>query len=301
MVGVVVAVSGSAAEGLAVVVLEVVAITGVAMAGKAKTTNPNFTNPSQNRKLLAMKLPARNLVCLTAYTAPLARLADEVADIILVGDSVSMVLYGNDSTLDATMEMMERHGKAVVAATRKAVVVVDMPVGSYQPSPQVAYQNARLLLTQTKAKAVKLEGGDAAMSKTISHLTARHIAVMAHIGVLPQSLGTTGDYRKLGKHKADRQRLLAEAKAVEKAGAFAVVLENLEADLATAITKTLTIPTIGIGSGNGVRGQIAVSEDILGLSLNPPSFVEATANLKPQITTALKAYAQRTLSYPKPK
>jgi len=210
----------------------------------------------------------------------------------LVGDSVSMVLYGNNSTLSATLEMMIAHAKAVTKVVKSALVVVDMPVGSYESSPSLAYENAKLILAKTNAKAIKLEGGNDAISATIAFLTQKKIAVMAHIGVLPQSVGATGNYAKVGKSEEDKIRLMKEAKAVEKAGAFAVVLENIEHQLAHSITRSLTIPTIGIGSGDSLGGQIAVSEDILGLSQNPPPFVKPLANLKPNVREAFKAYAR---------
>ncbi len=213
------------------------------------------------------------MVCLTAATAPMARLADEVADLVLVGDSLGMVIYGHKTTLSVTLQTITAHAKAVVDATFRAAVAVDMPFASYQSSPQKAYDNAAAVLARSGAQAVKLEGGKI-MAETIAFLSLRGIPVVAHIGVTPQSINFLGDYRRRGAERGEKKQLLADGDAVASAGAAAVVLENIEPSLAARLTSRLPVPTIGIGSGEGCGGQIAVSEDILGFSESPPPFVK---------------------------
>lgn len=226
------------------------------------------------RDIAAMKTARLPIVCLTAYTAPVARLADQHADLILVGDSLGNVIYGFDSTIPVTMDIMVAHGRAVVNATSQALVVVDMPFGSYQESPAHAFSNAARLLKETGCQAVKLEGGTE-MAGTIKFLAERGIPVMAHIGLQPQSVHGAGGYHVTGRAVAERVKLIEDAKAVAAAGAFSVVLECMDSGLAAQVSKVITIPTIGIGAGPDCDGQILVCDDMLGLSEGPlPKFVK---------------------------
>ncbi len=232
----------------------------------------------------------RPIVALTAYTAPFASLLDVHSDILLVGDSLGMVLYGMDSTLPVTLDDMIRHGRCVAKASAHACVIVDLPFGSYQTSPQQAFASAAQVMKETGAQGVKLEGG-AEMAETIAFLTARAIPVMAHIGLQPQHVHTMGGYRYQGRNEAECARLRDDAQAIANAGAFAVVLEGIDATLAAELTESLTIPTIGIGAGITCDGQILVSEDMLGLSERTPKFVRRYGELGETITEAAKAYA----------
>lgn len=230
------------------------------------------------------------LVVLTAYTTPTARLVDAHCDIALVGDSVGMVLHGLPSTLGVTMEMMILHGRSVVKGCQKAMVVIDMPFASYEESPAQAYRNAARLMAETGAPAVKLEGG-AHMAETIAFLTKRGVPVMAHIGLTPQAVNTLGGYKVVGRDD-EADRVLADALAVQAAGAFAVVLEKVPMGLADRITETLDIPTIGIGAGAACDGQVLVIDDMLGLFTEfRPKFVKRYAELGKTADEAIAAYA----------
>ncbi len=232
----------------------------------------------------------RPVVALTAYTAPMARLLDEQVDVLLVGDSLGMVLYGLPSTLQVTLEDMIRHGRAVVNASAHALSVVDMPFGSYQASPQVAFDAAARIMRETACSAVKLEGGEE-MAETIAFLTARGIPVMAHIGLKPQHVHSTGGYRYQGRSEEERTAIRRDALAIEKAGAFSVVMECVEQELAMEISRELAIPTIGIGSGPGCDGQVVVTEDMLGLFERTPKFIAPLADLRGVIQSAAQTYA----------
>jgi 3-methyl-2-oxobutanoate hydroxymethyltransferase len=243
----------------------------------------------------------KSLVCLTAYTTPVARLVDPHCDVVLVGDSVGMVLHGLPSTLGVTMEMMILHGQAVMRGNAQAMAVIDMPFGSYEESPQQAFRNASRLMAETGAPAVKLEGG-VHMHDTIAFLTARGVPVMAHIGLTPQSVNTLGGYKVVGRD-ADAARVMADAEAVQAAGAFSVVLEKTPEGLSSRITQTLTIPTIGIGAGVHCDGQILVIDDMLGLFTDfRPKFVKRYANLGETASEAIADYAAevRARSFPGP-
>ena len=230
------------------------------------------------------------LVVLTAYTTPGARLVDAHCDIALVGDSVGMVLHGMPSTLGVTMEMMILHGRSVVKGLTRAMAVIDMPFGSYEESPQQAYRNAARLMAETGAPAVKLEGG-AHMMETIAFLVARGVPVMAHIGLTPQSVNTLGGYIVVGR-EGEADRVMEDARAVEAAGAFAVVLEKVPMGLAARITQSLEIPTIGIGAGVQCDGQVLVVDDMLGLFTEfRPKFVKRYAELGRLADEAVAAYA----------
>ncbi len=241
------------------------------------------------------------LVVLTAYTTPVARLVDAHCDIALVGDSVGMVLHGLPSTLGVTMEMMVLHGRAVVRGTAKAMPVIDMPFGSYEESPEQAYRNAARLMSETGAPAVKLEGGRT-MAPTIAFLTARGVPVMAHVGLTPQAVNTLGGYKVVGRG-AEAEAVMADALAVEAAGAFSVVLEKVPVGLAGRITQRLTIPTIGIGAGPQCDGQVLVVDDMLGMfTAFRPKFVKRYAELADAADAAIAAFAAevRAGSFPGP-
>ncbi len=231
------------------------------------------------------------LVSLTAYTTPMAQMMDAHCDFVLVGDSVGMVLHGLESTLGVTMEMMILHAQAVKRGLSRAMMVVDMPFGAYEEGPQQAFRNAARLMAETGAGAVKLEGGES-MAETIAFLTARGLPVMAHVGLTPQSINTLGGYKVQGRGAAG-DRLMADARAVAGAGAFAVVLEKVPQALADRVTAELPIPTIGIGASAGCDGQILVVDDMLGLfTAFKPKFVKRYASLGEQAEAAIAAYAE---------
>lgn len=239
----------------------------------------------------ALKSKSQPVVCLTSYIKPIAQLADRHADLILVGDSLGMVLYGLPSTLGVTLDMMMTHGRAVVDATTQALVAIDMPFGSYQESPQQAFRNAALLMANTGCQAVKLEGG-CEMAETVSFLTQRGIPVIGHVGLQPQSVNSAGGYRVTGRADHERASLMKDAQSITEAGAFAIVLECMDEELARDITNMVAIPTIGIGASVACDGQILVTEDLLGLTGGPvPRFVKQYAHLAEQIDSALQSYA----------
>ncbi len=249
---------------------------------------------SPTRAVLPPDIRARKgsapLVVLTAYTTPVARLVDPHCDIVLVGNSVGMVLHGMPSTLGVTMEMMILHGRAVVRGVSHAMVVIDMPFGSYEQSPAQAYANAARLMAETGAPSVKLEGG-AHMAETIAFLTARGVPVMAHIGLTPQAVNTLGGYKVVGRD-GEADRVMADARAVQEAGAFSVVLEKVPMGLAGRITADLAIPTIGIGAGVDCDGQVLVIDDMLGLFTDfRPKFVKRYAELGKLADEAIATYA----------
>ncbi len=235
------------------------------------------------------------LVVLTAYSTPVARLVDPHCDVVLVGDSVGMVVHGLPSTLGVTLEMMILHGRAVVRGATKAMPVIDMPFGSYEESPEQAFRNASRLMAETGAPSVKLEGG-VHMAATIAFLTARGVPVMAHVGLTPQSVNTLGGYKVVGR-EGEADKVMADARAVEEAGAFSVVLEKVPEGLAARITEALTIPTIGIGAGVHCDGQVLVVDDMLGLFTEfRPKFVKRYAELGSMAGEAIAAYAAEVRS-----
>ncbi|BCM17761.1 3-methyl-2-oxobutanoate hydroxymethyltransferase [Mesorhizobium sp. J8] len=235
------------------------------------------------------------LVCLTAYTTPIAKLVDRHCDIVLVGDSVGMVLHGLPSTLGVTLDMMILHGKAVRRGLEQALFVIDLPFGSYEASPEQAFRNAARLMAETGCAAVKLEGGEA-MAATIQFLAARGIPVMAHVGLTPQAVNALGGYRVQGRGE-DAARIRRDALSVAQAGAFSVVLEKMPEHLARRITGEIEIPTIGIGASPACDGQILVSDDMLGLfSAFRPKFVKRYAELGDQASAAIAAYADEVRS-----
>jgi 3-methyl-2-oxobutanoate hydroxymethyltransferase len=250
---------------------------------------------SDIKRLTVPQLRARKgevpIVSLTAYTTPVARLLDPHVDVLLVGDSLGMVVYGLDSTLGVTLEMMIAHGQAVMRGSQRACVVVDMPFGSYQESPQTAFRAAARLLAETGVQAVKLEGG-AEMAETIAFLTARGVPVMGHVGLTPQSVNVLGGFRTQGRDEGTARRVLTDAEAVAAAGAFAVVVEGTVESLAREITTRIPIPTIGIGASPYCDGQVLVVDDVLGIFTDfTPKFVRRYAELGPQIGAAAAAFA----------
>ncbi len=241
------------------------------------------------------------LVVLTAYTTPVARLVDPHCDMALVGDSLGMVLHGLPSTVGVTMEMMILHGRAVVRGLSKAMPIIDMPFGSYEEGPQQAFRNAARLMAETGAPGVKLEGG-VHMAETIAFLTARGVPVMAHVGLTPQSVNTLGGYKVVGRAE-EADKVMADAKACEAAGAFAIVLEKVPEGLSGRITRALSIPTIGIGAGVDCDGQVLVVDDMLGLFTDfRPKFVKRYADLGRQADEAIATYAAevRARTFPAP-
>ncbi len=246
------------------------------------------------------KNPQHPLVCLTAYSTPMAKLLDPHCDLLLVGDSLGMALYGMDDTLGVSLEMMINHGKAVMRGAQNACVMIDMPYGTYETSPDQALENAKKIMHETGCDALKLEGG-ADMAQTISALNDEGIPVMAHIGLKPQSVKKEGGYRVKGKTVQDIENLLNDATAVERAGAFAILVEGTIENVAAQITKSVTIPTIGIGASVECDGQILVTEDMLGLiTEHRPKFAKLYVDLAAQIKTAAAQYANdvRNKSFP---
>lgn len=235
------------------------------------------------------------LVLLTAYTAPMAELLDPHCDMLMVGDSLGMVIYGMESTLPVTLEMMIAHGKAVVGRAKQCNVVVDMPFGSYQANPSQAFANAARIMKETGCAAVKMEGGSE-LAPTIRHLTSHGIPVMAHVGLMPQHVNTLGGFKAQGKDAAAHKVIMQAARDVAAAGAFAVVLEGLMEPLAAEITQSISIPTIGIGASPACDGQVLVVDDMMGMFEQTPRFVKKFANLRGEISNAAAHYAKEVRS-----
>jgi 3-methyl-2-oxobutanoate hydroxymethyltransferase len=236
------------------------------------------------RSIRSMK--GKGVVSLTAYTVPMAQLVDEACDFVLVGDSMGQVIYGYPSTIQVDVDMMVRHGAAVARTCKHACVVVDMPFG-YQESGEAAFRMASRIMRETACDAVKLEGG-VEMAPVVAHLVTSGIPVLGHIGLMPQHAAQTG-YKRVADDK-----VIADAKAIADAGAFAIVLECVDAQLAGRVTAAVDVPVIGIGSGEDCDGQILVTEDLLGLTLNPPSFAAPLADLTTPAAGAIAEYAERT-------
>jgi len=258
-----------------------------------------------SRRITAPDIAARKggepIVSLTAYHAHTAAIADPFVDFLLVGDSLGMVMHGYETTLPVPLELMIMHGRAVVRGCRKALVVVDMPFGSYEESPSVAFRNAARVIKETGCGAIKLEGG-ARMAETISFLSQRGIPVMAHIGLTPQSINVLGGFKTQGRMRDQWAAIEADARAVAEAGAFSVVLEAMAEPLAARITEAIAIPTIGIGASVSCDGQILVMEDMLGLSPRVPKFVKLFGEVGKSIEAAIRSYAEevRARSFPAP-
>ena len=254
----------------------------------------------QNRRktifdLIELKKSNSPIVCLTCYNFPQAKLLDEHCDLLLVGDSLGMVLYGYESTLPVSVDLMIQHGKAVVKGSQKAFVVVDMPFGSYQESAEQAYRNCSRVLAETGAQAVKLEGG-IEIAHIIKHLVDLGIPVMGHIGMKPQYHNAYGGFKVQGKDLAGKNKVLEDAFAIEKAGAFSFVLEAVTAELADEVCKKVKIPVIGIGASEKCDGQVLVFEDMVGFYDKSPKFVKNYANVKETMDQAVKNYASEVRS-----
>ncbi len=260
---------------------------------------------SQVRRLTAPDITKRKggeaIVSLTAYHAHTARIIDSYVDFLLVGDSLGMVMHGYESTVPVPLELMIMHGSAVVRGSSRALVIVDMPFGSYEESPQQAFRNAARVMKETGCGAIKIEGG-VQMAETVDYLSDRGIPVMAHIGLTPQAVNVMGGFKTQGRDKSEWKRLEADAKAVSDAGAFAVVLEGMAELLAARITRQIPIPTIGIGASVECDGQILVLEDMLGLSPHVPKFVKIYGQLGAAIEVAVRNYAEevRSRAFPAP-
>lgn len=230
------------------------------------------------------------IVCLTAYTAPMAAILDPHCDLLLVGDSVGMVVHGLPNTVGVTLEMMILHGQAVMRGADRAMVVVDMPFGSYEASPEIAYANAARVLKETGAQAIKVESGPS-IAATVAFLVDRGIPVMGHVGLRPQAVNVDGKFRAKGRSPDERAQVLAEAQAVDAAGAFAIVVEGVDQTLAPEITAAVAAPTIGIGASAACDGQILVTDDMLGLFDWTPKFVRRYGDLRKAIDSSVAAYA----------
>lgn len=246
------------------------------------------------RRITTPEITARKggepLVCLTAYSAPMAEILDPHCDVLLVGDSVGMVVHGMPNTVGVTLDMMILHGQAVMRAARRALVVIDMPFGSYEGAPQQAFENATRVLKETGAQAVKVESGPT-VAETIAYLVRRGIPVMGHVGLRPQAVNVDGAFKAKGRTEDERTRVLAEAEATADAGAFSIVIEGVAESLAREITEAVSVPTIGIGASSGCDGQILVTDDMLGMFEWTPKFVRRYADLRGDIGKAVGQWA----------
>ncbi|HLI11813.1 MAG TPA: 3-methyl-2-oxobutanoate hydroxymethyltransferase [Alphaproteobacteria bacterium] len=265
-----------------------------------------MSTPVRPRRVTIPELRARKgqqpIVMLTAYTTPIARLLDPHVDLLLVGDSLGMVVYGMETTIGVTLEMMAAHGKAVMRGSSTACVIVDLPFGTYQESPEIAFRNAARLMAETGCAGVKLEGGEA-LADTVRFLTRRGVPVMGHVGLMPQSVHSVGGFKAQGRDDEAATRIGADARAIADAGAFAVVIEGTMEDVARRITSSLPVPTIGIGASPACDGQVLVTEDILGLFGDfTPRFVKRYATLGEEISAAVARYAEevRARRFPGP-
>src|SRR5579872_5542123 len=241
------------------------------------------------------------IVALTAYHAHTARMVDGLADVILVGDSLGMVMHGLETTVPVTLDMMILQGHAVMRGSTKSLVVVDMPFGSYEASKEQAFASAARIMKETGCGAIKVEGGKR-MAETIAFLVERGVPVMGHVGLTPQAINTIGSFRAQGRDESDWAPIEADARAVADAGAFAIVIEAVAEPLGRRITGQVAIPTIGIGASPACDGQILVLEDMLGLSPRVPKFVKRFGELGPSIEQAVKSYAEsvRARGFPGP-
>ncbi|MEE2995815.1 MAG: 3-methyl-2-oxobutanoate hydroxymethyltransferase [Pseudomonadota bacterium] len=255
-----------------------------------------MSTASRINRITTPELSARKgnepIVVLTAYTAPLAQFLDEHVDCLLVGDSLGMVVYGLDTTLAVSLDMMINHAAAVVRGSTHSCVIVDMPFASYQESPEQAYRNAARMMQETGVDGVKLEAG-LALAPTIKFLVQRGIPVMGHVGLMPQSVNAYGGFRVQGKETSVARQVIDDARAVSDAGAFSIVVEGVMEPVAREITNVVPVPTIGIGASAECDGQVLVTEDLLGLFSDfTPKFVKRYAGLGEQVAAAAAAYAQ---------
>ena len=259
--------------------------------------------PVPGKRMTAPSLRARKvdgnteqpIVALTAYTMRMAQLLDEHCDLLLVGDSLGQVIYGLPSTIPVTLDMMIAHGAAVVRGSWHALVAVDMPFGSYEGSPEQAFDSCSAVMKETGCAAVKLEGG-AAMADTVRFLTERGIPVIGHVGLTPQAVNTLGGYGARGRGEAEAKKILSDAQAIADAGAFTIVLEGVMEELATRVAAEIAVPIIGIGASAQCDGQILVTDDMLGLFERTPRFVKRYDNLAEQIGKAAETYAAEVRS-----
>ena len=254
-----------------------------------RTTVPSIRTRKQDGRT------EQPIVMLTAYTMRMAQLLDPHCDMLLVGDSLGQVIYGLPSTIPVTMEMMCAHGAAVVRGSWHALVGVDMPFGSYEAAPEIAFENAARILKETGCAAVKLEGGEE-MAETIAFLTLRGIPVIGHVGLTPQAVNMLGGYGARGREDLEAEKILADARAVAEAGAFCMVVEGVMEELATRISAEVAIPVIGIGASSKCDGQVLVTEDMLGLFERTPRFVKRYDNLAEKVSAAAQAYADEVRS-----
>ncbi|MBA4162182.1 MAG: 3-methyl-2-oxobutanoate hydroxymethyltransferase [Novosphingobium sp.] len=244
---------------------------------------------------------AQPIVMLTAYTARQAQLLDAHCDLILCGDSLGQVIYGLPSSLQVTVDMMVAHGAAVVRGSYHAAVVVDLPFGSYEASPEQAFATASRVMVETGASAVKLEGG-AVMAETVAFLSARGIPVMGHVGLTPQAVNTLGGYNARGRSSAEAKKIVSDAQAIDQAGAFAIVIEGVVEPIAIEATKAIACPSIGIGASARCDGQVLVTEDMMGMFERVPRFVKRYGEIAGLISSAAGQYAEevRSRSFPGP-
>jgi len=268
------------------------------------TSRANPT-PSPMKRLTIPAIRARKgkdpIVMLTAYTTRMAQLLDPHCDVLLVGDSLGQVIYGLPSTLPVTLEMMIAHGAAVVRGSYHSVVIVDMPFGSYEASPERAFESASRVLAETGAAGVKLEGGET-LAPTVEFLTRRGIPVMGHVGLTPQAVNSLGGYGARGRSNAEHASILDDARAIAEAGAFGIVAEGVVETLANEITAAVSVPVIGIGASAECDGQVLVTEDMLGMFERTPRFVKRFDDLAGRISAAVETYAAevRSRSFPGP-
>ena len=270
------------------------------------TSRANPT-PAPMKRLTVPRIRARKqdgvtdepLVMLTAYTARQAQLLDAHCDMLLVGDSLGQVIYGLPSTIPVTLDMMANHAAAVVRGSYHSVVVVDMPFGSYEQSPQQAFDSASTLLKSSGAAAVKLEGGQA-MAETVAFLTQRGIPCMGHVGLTPQAVNVLGGYMARGRSDAEADKIVGDARALDEAGAFAIVVEGVVEPIAVAATQAVAAPTIGIGASAKCDGQVLVTEDMLGMFERVPRFVKKYGDIAEFISDTARQYASevRDRSFP---
>ncbi len=263
------------------------------------STSRAHPTPAPMKRLTVPAIQKRKggepLVMLTAYTARMAQLLDPHCDMLLVGDSLGQVIYGLPTTLQVTLDMMCAHGAAVVRGSYHSVVIIDMPFGSYEASPEQAFTNASRVMAETGAAAVKMEGGEA-MAETVAFLVKRGIPVIGHVGLTPQAVNALGGYGARGRSEAEQAKILADAKVIAGAGAFALVVEGVIAPLADRITGEVACPVIGIGASAKCDGQVLVIDDMLGMFERVPRFVKRYDDLAERISSAVQAYAAEVKS-----
>jgi len=273
------------------------------------STSRATPTPVPGKRMTAPSIRARKIegkteqpiVMLTAYTMRMAQLLDPHCDMLLVGDSLGQVIYGLPSTIPVTMDMMCAHGAAVVRGSWHSLVAVDMPFGSYEGSPEQAFASASRIMKETGCAAVKLEGGEV-MAPTIAFLTHRGIPVIGHVGLTPQAVNTLGGYGARGREQREAEKILADAKAVDDAGAFSIVVEGVLEDIATQVSKNVSAPVIGIGASAECDGQVLVIDDMLGMFERTPRFVKRYDDLAARIGEAAGTYAEevRARTFPTP-